>query len=307
MSLVYTAPRETVPTGAAGRPHGLYLGGKADAKSRSKLEGWGVTHVLNVTPEKEAGVQSGVPNYFESSSAGGGRIIYKRIPVYDAATSDLLCHADSIVGFVSTGLHHGSVLVHCKQGVSRSATCAVFFLMRKVGMTLQRALSLCRARRPDVDPIPAFMTQLQTYETKCRRLGVIREEDSDGAGSKKRKAVVGPAMRPPGPPEEVATNVTPKKKRMVGPMPPAKSLSKVNRIGPSMGPLIGPSIGPSQSPPVGQQREVEEVEPSGLAMHPPDDGKAAGEVTSCQFPARQGSDERGDKARRVGPEVPSNS
>jgi len=50
MSLIYSEQ-------VGGRKHGLYLGGKTDAKSREKLERWGVTHVLNVTPPKEGSIQ----------------------------------------------------------------------------------------------------------------------------------------------------------------------------------------------------------------------------------------------------------
>ena len=50
MSLIYS---ETV----GGRRHGLYLGGKVDAKSRDKLERWGVSHILNATPPKEGSIQ----------------------------------------------------------------------------------------------------------------------------------------------------------------------------------------------------------------------------------------------------------
>jgi protein-tyrosine phosphatase len=73
-----------------------------------------------------------VPNYFEKDQSGSSkrRITYRRIPVYDSATSDLLSHADSIVGFIASGMRHGSVLVHCKEGVSRSTTCVILFLMR---------------------------------------------------------------------------------------------------------------------------------------------------------------------------------
>ena len=78
-------------------------------------------------------MKGGVPNYFEKDQGGSSsrrRITYKRIAVYDSATSDLLSHADSIVGFIASGMHQGSVLVHCKEGVSRSTTCVIFFLMR---------------------------------------------------------------------------------------------------------------------------------------------------------------------------------
>jgi hypothetical protein len=51
MSLIY----QTESIG--GKRHGLYLGAKSDAKSRHKLEQWGITHILNVTPPKEGGIQ----------------------------------------------------------------------------------------------------------------------------------------------------------------------------------------------------------------------------------------------------------
>ncbi len=83
--------------------------------------------ILNVTPAKEAGITAGVPNYFENSCS---EIKYKRIPVYDSSSSNLLSYSDEIVEFISSGLHHGGVLVHCQKGVSRSATAVAMFLMR---------------------------------------------------------------------------------------------------------------------------------------------------------------------------------
>ncbi len=103
----------------------------------SFMPGWNISHphilgwssrILNVTPAKEQGITAGIPNYFENAS--NSKIRYKRIPVYDASTSNLLSHADEIVEFISNGLHHGGVLVHCQKGVSRSATAVVMFLMR---------------------------------------------------------------------------------------------------------------------------------------------------------------------------------
>jgi protein-tyrosine phosphatase len=79
-------------------------------------------------------LKAGVPNYFESS----GVYTYKRIPVLDASTSssDLLDKADEIVDFIASGLCHGSVLVHCQRGVSRSTTAVVMYLMRYVNLML---------------------------------------------------------------------------------------------------------------------------------------------------------------------------
>jgi len=122
MSLIYTQPTSR---------NNLYLGGKDDAKSLPRLQQRNVHRILNVTPAKEAGITAGVPNFFEGKSGPGGhKIQYKRIPVYDASTSDMLSYADEIVNFISNGLHHGSVLVHCQRGVSRSATAIVMFLVR---------------------------------------------------------------------------------------------------------------------------------------------------------------------------------
>eukprot|EP00804_Cyclotella_cryptica_P030830 CCRYP_015066-RB/>CCRYP_015066-RB protein AED:0.39 eAED:0.39 QI:0/-1/0/1/-1/1/1/0/122 len=122
MSLIYTHPTSR---------NNLYLGGKDDAKSLSKLQQRNVRRVLNVTPAKVAGITAGVPNYFEGKvDPGGCKIQYKRIPVYDASTSDMLSYAEEIVNFISNGLHHGSVLVHCQRGVSRSATAVIMFLIR---------------------------------------------------------------------------------------------------------------------------------------------------------------------------------
>jgi len=128
MSLVYTTKAQSSING--GKRNSLYIGGRSDAKSFEKLERYGISHILNVTPSKEAAIQAGVPNFFEKRD----RFRYKRVAVYDAPTSapQLFEAAESVVRFISNGLHHGSVLVHCQHGVSRSTTCALFYLIRCV-------------------------------------------------------------------------------------------------------------------------------------------------------------------------------
>ena len=142
MGLIYTCSASGLST-SDGRRHGVYLGGKKEAKSLEKLQQWNISHILNVTPTKEVSIQAGVPNYFEKSNNGGGSsgnnkgggrttFVYKRIPIYDSSTSvsELESNANEIVNFISKGLYHGSVLVHCHQGISRSTTCVLLYLMR---------------------------------------------------------------------------------------------------------------------------------------------------------------------------------
>lgn len=126
--------------------------------------------------------------------------MYKRIPVYDASTSNLLTYAPEIVSFISKGLNYGSVLVHCQKGVSRSATAVLFYLMFVQGMELDSAVELVQRRRQCINPIPAFMKQLQDYEKECKEKGLICEvfkevESGQDANSRKRK-VIGPMSGP---------------------------------------------------------------------------------------------------------------
>ena len=145
MGLIYTS---SSTSSGDGRRHGLYLGGKREAKSIEKLQQWNISHILNVTPTKEVSIQAGVPNYFEKKSTaakGTKTFVYKRIPIYDSSTSvsELETYANEIVDFISKGLYHGSVLVHCHQGISRSTTCVLLFLMRYVKSTPPKLPTRC--------------------------------------------------------------------------------------------------------------------------------------------------------------------
>lgn len=60
------------------------------------------------------------------------------------------------------------VMVHCKLGMSRSATIVVAYLMATRGMSLNTALNFAKERRIVVHPNRGFMEQLRTLETKQR-------------------------------------------------------------------------------------------------------------------------------------------
>lgn len=64
----------------------------------------------------------------------------------------------------------GKVLVHCIQGVSRSATLTIAYLMLKHCMTVQTATRLVRAQR-EICPNPGFMQQLCQLDETLRKTG----------------------------------------------------------------------------------------------------------------------------------------
>jgi protein-tyrosine phosphatase len=59
---------------------------------------------------------------------------------------------------------NGKVLVHCWQGVSRSVTIIIAYLMKAEHIKYKRALQLVRQTRPEADPNSHFVEQLKNYE-----------------------------------------------------------------------------------------------------------------------------------------------
>lgn len=61
-------------------------------------------------------------------------------------------------------------------------------------MTLDDAMELVQRRRPEVDPIPAFLNMLRDYELQCRSQGDIASDSATKKfGNKRAAAVVGPS------------------------------------------------------------------------------------------------------------------
>ena len=60
------------------------------------------------------------------------------------------------------------VFVHCKEGISRSATIVIAFLMRskQFKFRFDEALKYVQTRRPIVDPNPGFRNQLKQLDAQ---------------------------------------------------------------------------------------------------------------------------------------------
>lgn len=104
------------------------------------------------------------------------------IPCLDTSTQDLLKHFEEICDFIDKVLYPPAsqldsaerdlkspqssphVLVHCHQGISRSGTVVVAYLMRRDHKDLQDALAEVRSRRRWVKPSDNFMNQLRIWQ-----------------------------------------------------------------------------------------------------------------------------------------------
>ena len=136
----------------------LLLGNAACSADREALREARVAYIVNAT--------SDLPNHCAADN-----IEYLRVPVEDALDADLLAYLDIAVDFLARALSDpyacGSVLVHCQQGVSRSATIVIAYLIRERGHTFRSALAHVQQRR-FIRPNEALLKQLAEYEGLIR-------------------------------------------------------------------------------------------------------------------------------------------
>ena len=70
-----------------------------------------------------------------------GQFCYKNILLFDVPESDLLQHWEDTYKFIlNAAKSNGKVLIHCKMGISRSASTVCAFLMKYKSWGLKHAL-----------------------------------------------------------------------------------------------------------------------------------------------------------------------
>lgn len=117
--------------------------------------------VVNCTNDRE------VPCFHESKG-----LKYVRIAVNDNESADLLPYLDGASDAIAEVLRRGeNVLVHCHQGVSRSATVVAAFLL-KLGAASPRSprevVAWLKTQRAQVEPNLGFRAQLEIYADQLR-------------------------------------------------------------------------------------------------------------------------------------------
>ncbi|XP_060895083.1 protein phosphatase Slingshot homolog 1 isoform X2 [Labrus mixtus] len=129
----------------------VYLGSEWNASNLEELQETGVGYILNVTRE--------IDNFFP------GTFSYHNIRVYDEDATDLLAHWNDTYNFiVKAKKNHSKCLVHCKMGVSRSASTVIAYAMKEFGWSLEKAYNFVKQKRTITRPNAGFMRQLAEYE-----------------------------------------------------------------------------------------------------------------------------------------------
>lgn len=85
--------------------------------------------------------------------------------MYDDEKTDLLKHWDNTYKYITKARNDGSkVLVHCKMGVSRSASVVIAYAMKAYDWDFQKALKHVKEKRNCIKPNNSFISQLETYQ-----------------------------------------------------------------------------------------------------------------------------------------------
>lgn len=94
---------------------------------------------------------------------------HRHIKAKDTKYEALWKHFDEAADFISEELGKGNVLVHCRMGVSRSASIVIAYLIKYFKLTYEQAFERVKNKRFEINPIAAFREQLAKYEERLRQ------------------------------------------------------------------------------------------------------------------------------------------
>ncbi|KAK5048056.1 hypothetical protein LTR84_006246 [Exophiala bonariae] len=143
-----------------------------------------ILSLLNATHQQPQMLPSQEPDF-----------VMKLIMLRDNNNENLLQVLDEACNFIKSSLGNkdGGVLIHCHQGVSRSASVMIAFVMEEMDLEYETALRYVRQGRPKVNPNPGFVAQLEMWHRLQYNIreknGELKQEYIDwGKTNKAREA-----------------------------------------------------------------------------------------------------------------------
>ncbi|XP_029993329.1 dual specificity protein phosphatase 8 isoform X1 [Sphaeramia orbicularis] len=147
-------------------PH-LYLGSQKDVLNKDLMAQNGITYVLNASNTCPK------PDFISESH-------FMRIPVNDNYCEKLLPWLDKTNEFIDKAkVSNCRVIVHCLAGISRSATIAIAYIMKTMGLSSDDAYRFVKDRRPSISPNFNFLGQLLEFEKGLRLLQALTSNSDD--------------------------------------------------------------------------------------------------------------------------------
>jgi protein-tyrosine phosphatase len=73
---------------------------------------------------------------------------------------------ENFANFIRKGINQGNVLVHCREGISRSATAIIAFFLKFKNMTMEGSIVHISRFRTSIYPNEGFQNQLKEYENE---------------------------------------------------------------------------------------------------------------------------------------------
>ncbi|KRX05885.1 hypothetical protein PPERSA_03822 [Pseudocohnilembus persalinus] len=143
----------------------LYLGAERNANNHKELTvRTNINMILNTATE----VQNYYPEQFE----------YMKIDLFDSVSQDLLPYFEQGIEYIKTAKDNNKrILVHCIQGISRSASFVLAYLMKHEKMTLKEAFQLVKSKRSIARPNPKFVESLLKFEQQLYQTNSITADE----------------------------------------------------------------------------------------------------------------------------------
>ncbi|GMF19266.1 unnamed protein product [Phytophthora lilii] len=141
----------------------LFLGNMWQAQCKQVVQHLGITHVVNATMD--------IGNIFEDD---GVKYFNAKLP--DKPEANITQFFDAAYAFIAEAERSTTaegkpcrVLVHCTQGISRSATLVILYVIRAYHWSLAQAFNFTRAGRGVVVPNEGFLRALMREERRLFR------------------------------------------------------------------------------------------------------------------------------------------
>lgn len=141
---------------------GLFITNADGAAEKERLKEAGITHIINAATS----MVNPFPDDF--------KYLKKEFP--DTPDAPLLEVLDETVEFIHQALTTGGkVLVHCSQGISRSASIVIGYLIYAQKLPYAQAFMITATARPIIQPNYGFEQQLIKYQEKVLGNNIFTE------------------------------------------------------------------------------------------------------------------------------------